>query len=112
MPLHMKLISQLNEMYNRSNNNIRYCTIPISKIHDYQCYLDKNGCDYKFIGYSGNPVNEGNFEVRKYIYDDEDPDEVWKKGYEYVNPYMTNGFFKPLLYLYFLIVFLFALVLR
>ena len=80
-------------------STVRYCTIPISKIHDYQCYLDKNGCDYKFIGYSGNPV-------------DEDPDEVWKKGYEYVNPHMTNGFFKPLLYLYFLIVFFLALVER
>lgn len=77
----------------------RYYSVPIAKIDLFQRRLDALGYEYKCLGYAGSPDAEAEFEVRKYIHDEEDPNKVWEAGYTYKAP-SKKRFATPVLILY------------
>ena len=84
-------------------STIRYYSVPINKINLFQRKLDALGYEYRCLGYVESSNAEAEFEVRKYIHDEEDENEVWEAGYTY-KVSKKKRFAVPVLILYAILV--------
>ena len=90
----------------------RYCSVPINQIQEFQHDCDLWGYEYKFINYVGISGDLAQFEIRKYIHDEENPEEVWDKEYRYKEP-SRKRFDIPVLIIYiFFVYFMVKLIIQ